>query len=127
MRKDLFMDPRELAMQRAQYRQQLRLEELDRMRNNEDAAVIIAPGKGCGHCLLVGQSVPSMACLNDCCLNPKTYAYLPIHLDHDNQRPSWCRGFEAREIDTTNEPTEQQELQLQEENHGDTTADHQVL
>jgi len=125
MRKDLFMEPRELAMMRAQKRQQLRLEELDRMRNNEDAAVISAPGKGCGHCLLACRSVPSATDPVDCCRKP--YAYLPIHLDLNNQRPPWCKGFEAREIDTTNEPTEQQELQLQEENYGYTTADDQVF
>lgn len=103
MRKDLFMDPRELAMQRAQRRQQLRLEELDRMRNSEDAAVITAPGQGCGRCLVVGRSVPSDSDPVDCCFKP--YSYLPIHLDLNNQRPAWCTGFEPKEIahETINE------------------------
>jgi len=96
MRKDLFMDPRELAMQRAQQRHQLRLEELDRMRNDQDLAIITAPGAGCGHCLVVGRSVPSADDPDDCC--KKTYSYLPIHLDLNNQRPAWCTGFEAKEI-----------------------------
>lgn len=110
MRKDLFMDPRELAMQRAQRRQQLRLEELDRMRNTENAAVITAPGQGCGLCLCVGRSVPSEGDPDDCCF--KTYSFLPIHLDLNNQRPNWCPGFEAKEIA---HETEQHETEHQEE------------
>jgi len=109
-RKDLFMDPRELAMERVQQRNKLRLEELDRMRNSEDAAVIFAPGKGCGHCLLVCRSVPSATDPVDCC---RTYSYLPIHLDLNNQRPAWCAGFEAREI--AHETHEVHEIEHQEE------------
>ena len=111
-RKELFMEQRELAMQRAQKRHQLRLEELDRMRNAEDAAVIIAPGQGCGLCLVVGRSVPSVDDPDDCCF--KTYSYLPIHLVLDNERPAWCAGFEAREIETGNLKLETGETQQEE-------------
>jgi len=109
-RKELFMDQRELAMQRAQKRLQLRREELDRMRNSEDAAVISAPGEGCGLCLCAGRSVPSEDDPDDCCF--KTYSYLPIHLDLNNQRPAWCTGFEAREIATETKTEQQEELPL---------------
>ena len=110
MRKDLFKDQRELAMQRAQKRHQLRLEELDRMRNTEDAAVIAAPGEGCGNCLCAGRSVPSAEDPVDCCF--KTYSYLPIHLDLNNQRPAWCAGFEHREIAIEKTTEHQEELPL---------------
>ena len=102
-RKELFMEQRELAVLRAQQRHQLRLEELDRMRLSEDMSVISAPGAGCGRCLLAGRSVPSEEDPDDCCF--KTYSYLPIHLDLNNQRPAWCKGFEPREI-ADEEPTE---------------------
>ena len=110
MRKDLFMDPRELAMQRAQKRHQLRLEELDRMRNTEDAAVITAPGEGCGLCLCAGRSVPSEDDPDDCCF--KTYSYFPIHLDLNNQRPEWCTGFEPMKFDIEKTTEQQEELPL---------------
>jgi hypothetical protein len=109
MRKELFMDSRELAIQRANQRQQLRLEELDRMRNDQELAIITAPGAGCGHCLVVGRSVPSETDPDDMC--KKSTAYLPIHIDLDNQRPNWCTGFE-RKLEVESNTDEQQELPL---------------
>jgi hypothetical protein len=41
----------------------------------------------------------------------KIYAYLPVLIREDTQRPDWCPGFEAKEIETVNLKLETGETQ----------------
>jgi hypothetical protein len=43
----------------------------------------------------------------------KEYAYLPVLIREETQRPEWCPGFEPKEIShEENNTNEQQELPL---------------
>jgi hypothetical protein len=57
----------------------------------EFCSVIQAPGEGCAFCIDGAKSDSTASAIDIC---RETYSYLPLHLDTDNQRPSWCPGFE---------------------------------
>jgi len=57
----------------------------------EFCSVIQAPGEGCAFCIDGAKSDSTASAIDIC---REAYSYLPLHLDTDNQRPSWCPGFE---------------------------------
>jgi len=69
---------------------------------------------GCAGCKHGEASVPSMSKRVDLC--GKIYAYLPVLIREETQRPDWCPGFEPKEISREthkeHETEGQQELPL---------------
>lgn len=66
---------------------------------------------GCAGCKHGASSVPSFSKRIDIC--GKLYAYLPVLIREETQRPEWCPGFESKvesENPEVKSETEQQEL-----------------
>ena len=90
--RNLFKDyTRSDAIKAQEDRVKARERALDLRRLAENAAITEAPGEGCAACI-DGAKSDSTASRIDICR--EKYAYLPLFLDIDNQRPSWCPGFE---------------------------------
>lgn len=75
-------------------------------------SVIQAPGEGCASCV-DGAKSDSTASRIDICR--EEYSYLPLHLDIDNQRPSWCPGFNRNGDGLASASTKNETEQHQEE------------
>ena len=71
----------------------------------EFCSVIQAPGEGCAFCIDGAKSDSTASAIDIC---RETYSYLPLHLDTDNQRPSWCPGFERNGEGVINETETEQ-------------------
>jgi hypothetical protein len=79
------------AIKAQEERVKARAFELDRRRLAEHEEILDRPGEGCAFCI-DGAKSDSTAAQIDLCR--EQYAYLPLFLDINNQRPAWCRGFE---------------------------------
>jgi hypothetical protein len=85
-------------------------------------SVIQASGEGCALCV-DGAKSDSLAERIDVCR--EIYAYLPIHLDIDNQRPSWCPGFCANGSGVA--PAVAPSMQSEQSSYAKATEDRQEL
>jgi hypothetical protein len=89
---------------------------LDQRRLAENSAIIQAYGEGCVYCIDGAKSDRTAEQIDIC---REKLAYLPLYMDIQNQRPSWCPGFAcngtglaAGPLSLEGDETEQQELPL---------------
>lgn len=85
-------------------------------RRGEHRNIIQAPGEGCSFCV-DGAKSDSTAEQIDMCR--QKLGYLPIYMRIEDQRPTWCPGFErngdgmaTKPIANVNETEHQEELPL---------------
>jgi hypothetical protein len=89
---NLFKDfSRADAVKAQEERVKARVRALDLRRLSEHAAILDCQGEGCAFCIDGAKSDSSAVQIDIC---REQYAYLPLFLDINNQRPAWCRGFE---------------------------------
>jgi hypothetical protein len=90
--RNLFKDfTRADAIKAQEERVKARVRALDLRRLSEHEAILDCPGEGCAFCIDGAKSDSTAAQIDIC---REQYAYLPLFLDINNQRPAWCRGFE---------------------------------
>lgn len=104
------------AIKAQEDRERLRRAALESQRNTENSGIIQSKGEGCATCIDGAKSVKTAAQIDIC---REKYVYLPIYMDVQNQRPSWCPGYAcngtglaAGPLSLEEEETEQQELPL---------------
>lgn len=71
--------------------QRARAASLEFKRQSEHRYIIQSPGEGCAFCVDGAKSDSSANQIDMC---RQKLGYLPIFMDIDNQRPTWCPGFE---------------------------------
>jgi hypothetical protein len=106
MRRELFKDyTRADAIKEQEERERLRRAALQSQRNAENSGIIQSEGEGCATCIDGAKSVKAAEQIDIC---REKYAYLPIYMDVNNQRPSWCPGYACNGTGLAAEPLAQE-------------------
>jgi hypothetical protein len=87
---------------------------IESQRQGEHRNIIQAQGEGCACCVDGAKSDSTAEQIDICRAAGEAGGYLPVYMDINNQRPSWCPGFERNgeglaAVDTVIQQTEQQE------------------
>lgn len=104
--RNLFKDfTRADAIKAQEDRERMRAQVLDQKRLAENAAIIQCPGEGCALCIDGAKSDSSATQIDIC---RERFAYLPLYMDINNQRPAWCQGFERNGTGVVPETTQEE-------------------
>jgi hypothetical protein len=113
-KRDIFKEfTRAEQIKRQEERERLREATLEQRRRAENSAIIQAPGEGCLFCIDGAKSDSSCDQIDIC--RARNNAYIPIYMDINNQRPSWCPGFERNGNGLANADQEVKGVEHQEE------------
>lgn len=113
-KRDIFKEfTRAEAIRKQKERERLREATLEQRRRTENAAIIQATGEGCSACIDGAKSDSTCEQIDIC--RARNNAYIPIYMDINNQRPSWCPGFERNGNGLANADQEVKGVEHQEE------------